>query len=452
MSSRKWRDYVSEALRTRLWPVPLIGVLLGIGAGLGLPALDEAVDDAIPRLRLLFESNMDYAREVLGTIATALITVTTLTFSLTVVTMQLASAQYSPRLLRTFSLDRVVRRTMAVLLATFAYALTVLGNIRQGPGPSPDVVAQISVTVAALLALLCVVQLVLFFAHLVHQIRVETMMHAVSADSLLVGSRIFQSLDSADERRPIPQPPANAALIEGRSTGFLVSIDEESLLAAAEQADAVVFVNRTPGDWLIAGSPLAFAWTSDSHGTLDDERLKTLSEGVSAAVRTANERIPAQDVALGIRQLTDVALKAISPGINDPTTAVHALGNTSALLCHLAQRRLDYKVLCGGDVTLAVIRQRKFSELLDLAVAQPRRYGANDPTVLARLFTLLREVAWHAREPEHKSAIACQLERLRRTVSAQEFDKAEHDSLADLGRDVDAVLAGNWRPPVGDQR
>lgn len=92
MPSTKWRDQVNDALRAWLWPVPLIGVLLAIGAGVGLPALDEVVDDALPQLHSLFGSTMDDARELLGTISTALITVTSLTFSLTVVTLRLAGS------------------------------------------------------------------------------------------------------------------------------------------------------------------------------------------------------------------------------------------------------------------------------------------------------------------------------------------------------------------------
>lgn len=165
-----------------------------------------------------------------------------------------------------------------------------------------------------------------------------------------------------------------------------------------------------------------------------------------AAVRTATERTPVQDVGYGLRQLTDVAVKALSPGVNDPTTAVHALGYSSAPLCNLVRRRLDYKALGRHGVTRAVIRQPKFTELLDLAGAQPRRYGADDPSLLARLFILLREVAWQVTNPEQKSAIAGQLARLRRTVAAQDFDEIERNGLSMLGREVEAALAGTWRP------
>ncbi len=451
MPATRWRDHVSDALRTRLWPVPLIGVLLAIAAGIFLPSLDHVIGTWLAPIRSVFASSPDDARELLGTISTALVTVTSLTFSLTVVTLQLASGQYSPRLLRTFARDRFVQRTLALFLATFAYSLTALQNVHTTDVGKPGEIPQISVSVAVFLALLSVIGLVFFLAHLVTEIRVETMMHTVWADSISAARQIFEAADSADEEARTPQPPDNAELIDARSTGFLVSIDEQSLMAAAAQADAVVLVNRAPGDWLICGEPLAYVWGCDPRAPLDRQRLEMLAGAVAAAVRTGNERTPVQDVGYGLRQLTDVAVKALSPGINDPTTAVHALGYSSALLCDLAQRRLDYKTLRCGEGTEVVIRQPTFSELLDLAIAQPRRYGAKDPALLARIFTLLREVARQATHAEHRHAISGQLERLRRTMFDQDFDEAESVFLAHLGRDVEDMLAGTWRPPVGER-
>ena len=132
MPSTKRRKQVSDAVRTRLWPVPMIGVVLAIGGGIGLPALDRVIDDGLPHVRPIYANSFDDARELLGTISTALITVTSLTFSLTLATLRLASGQYSPRLLRTFARDRFVQCTMALFLAMFAYAITVLHNIRYG--------------------------------------------------------------------------------------------------------------------------------------------------------------------------------------------------------------------------------------------------------------------------------------------------------------------------------
>jgi uncharacterized membrane protein len=145
-----------------------------------------------------------------------------------------------------------------------------------------------------------------------------------------------------------------------------------------------------------------------------DASRQTLTEAVGKRVHTGLERTEAQDFGYGLRTLTDVAHKALSPGINDPTTAVHALGHTSALLRELAQHDLG-PVAFSNDAGLVrlVLTRPDLAELLDMAITQPRRYGAGDPLVLARLFTLLAELAWYA-PASARPVIAAQLHRLPR--------------------------------------
>ena len=167
-----------DAFQTQLWPLPIVGVVIAVVAGIGIPRLDALVDSGIPGSvsTYLFDGGPDAARTVLSSISGSLITVTSLTFSLTVVTLQLASGQFSPRLLRTFSRDRFVHVTLALFLATFTYSLVVLRTVRNGGDTDPDFVPQISITLAVVAALASVVCLVLFLAHLAQQIRVETIL------------------------------------------------------------------------------------------------------------------------------------------------------------------------------------------------------------------------------------------------------------------------------------
>ncbi len=154
-----------DAFAALLWPIPVVAVLLAIALGIGLPHLDAHVSTTSSSGHtLLFSGGAASARSVLSTIATSLITVTSLTFSLTVVTLQLASSQYSPRLLRTFAHDRIVQATLALLLSTFTFALTVLRSVRSNVSGSPEVVPQISVTVAYLATAASVVALVGFLS------------------------------------------------------------------------------------------------------------------------------------------------------------------------------------------------------------------------------------------------------------------------------------------------
>ena len=275
-------------MRSRLWPVPAAGVVAAVIAGVAVPELDANVDEGLPPTlaRYLFGGGADAARETLGVIATSLITVTSLTFSLTLVTLQLASSQYTPRLLRTFAADRLIQRTLALFLATFAYALTVLRTVRNAGAAGEEFVPRIAITVAYLLAMASVLGLVLFLGHLVRQIRIETMLAHVAAETSGTAQRLLEQVDpgagypTADA---VPSPPSNCSVIEARSTGFLVEVDEQALLAAAVDANAVVWVGRAVGSTLVSGVPVGVCW-SDGPQPLEERRLKTLRERVAGAL------------------------------------------------------------------------------------------------------------------------------------------------------------------------
>ena len=263
--------------------------------------------------------------------AGSLITVTSLTFSLTVLTLQLASSQFSPRLLRTFTRDRFVHVTLALFLGTFSYALAVLRTVRDAGDRQALFVPQISVTIAFVLGVSSVVGLVLFLAHLAREIRVETMLRKVRAE-------------------------ANGTV-------------------------------RLSVGWPDAGS-------------FDAEALTRLRERVAAAIATGFERTTANDIAYGLRQLTDVTNKALSPGINDPTTAslcIDRIGEALTRVCGLrAETRFRAAPGGTGGVCYTVIG---LDDILDECIPQIRHFGADDVLVGARLLTVLGAVAAGAESP-----------------------------------------------------
>lgn len=443
------RSLLSGALdrwRTQLWPLPTAGIVAAVLLGVGLPRVDRAIDDELPAgvTDYLFGGGATSARAVLEAISGSLITVTALTFSLTVVTLQLASSQFSPRLLRTFTRDRVVHMTLALFLSTFTYALTVLRTVRDQADRQPQFVPQISVTLAFVFALASVVGLVLFLAHLAREIRVETMLRTVHAEASSTARRLLTSRDPTAAAPSPPVPPMNASLLLAGSSGFLIRVDEQALVAAAVDADAVVLLDRPPGSTLVEPTPLGLTWTRSGE-PFDPEILERLRRKVESALSTGFERTEEQDIGYGMRQLADVASKALSPGVNDPTTAVHALGHLSALLCELAGLALGPRLLHDDKHRLRVALARpSLADLLEVALSQPRRYGRTDPLVLGRLLTLLRELGWVVQDPAQRRAVALQLDRLRATVHGQDFDPTETARLGALAELVEHALEGRW--------
>ena len=429
---------VRDSVRTQLWPLPLVAVLIALLAGVLLPRLDMHVDSSLPGWAsdVLFGGDAGAARTVLDAVSSSLITVTSLTFSLTVVTLQLASSQFSPRLLRTFTSDVFVQATLGLFLATFVYALTVLRTVRSGSTDGSSV-PKISVTCSFLLAVASVIGLVLFLAHLARQIRVETMLRQVHEDASDTIDVVLGVTSDAGNGA-LPLAPDVATVLLAPRSGFVVRFDEQAVLAAALDTGATVLLDCCPGSSLVAGTPIGRAWSE--HGRLDRDALDRLRHCLVGAVVIGFERTAAQDLGYGLRQLTDVANKALSPGINDPTTAAHALGHIAALLCDLSELDLTPRRLCDHDGRIRVVLGRPdFAELVDVALTQPRRYGSSDPQVMGRLFLALAQLAYRA-PAKHHHIVAGQLARLETTVGGADFDDTERRQLAEAADGVHAAL------------
>ncbi|HEX9226663.1 MAG TPA: DUF2254 domain-containing protein [Arthrobacter sp.] len=436
-----------DALRTQLWPLPTLAVALAVVLGTVLPALDAAVDGQLPEsvTAFLFSGGPEAARSVLQAISGSLITVTSLTFSLTVVTLQLASSQFSPRLLRTFTSDRFVHATLALFLAAFAFALTVLRSVRGESSGTSLFVPEISVTVAFGLAIASVIGLVLFLAHLTREIRVETMMRRVNVETQETIDRVFPGDRPA--RGPEPVPSSETFLIKSTSSGFLTSFHQGALLRAAEESDAVIRIDREPGSSLVEGVPFATAWTINPGAPFTQTVRKKLTDDANAAVATGFERTNVQDVGFGFRQLVDVAARALSPGINDPTTAVHVIGHLSVLLGRLAERNPGPEHLTDEDGRVrVVVSLPELKDLLDMAMNQPRQYGAADPAVAGRLIALLQELTWRDGEGHYRTDILDHLGRIRAAVGAAHYSLAERRSLLDQADSIDLLHQKKLNP------
>ncbi|GAA3635614.1 DUF2254 domain-containing protein [Microbacterium awajiense] len=439
---RRQLALLSDAVASKLWPVPLIAVVCAVLLGIALPLLDRVVDDDLPTWvsGLVFSGGVDAARAVLSAIAGSLITATSLTFSLTVVALQLASSQASPRLLRMFASDRMVHATLAMFLGTFAYALTVLRTVEDATEDADEFVPRIALTVASVLTLASVVMLVVFLAHLARQLRVETMMRDVHREASLT----INVLADADPGEPVaaPRRPEHVHTVLAEASGFITGVDRGGLIRRAAQGDIVVRELRTVGASVIEGTPLLEWWR---RGVPDDDDLRRdeqLGADLAGFVQSGYERTARQDVGFGLRQLADVAVKALSPGVNDPTTAVHALGHIAAVLGDLAERPTRPEAYADADGVARLLPTGDgFDAFLEVGLAQIRHYGSGDPEVVARLLSLIDDVAWRARRADQREALRAQLGRIEASVDAAEFDDVERERFRGLAERARAALS-----------
>ena len=324
----------------RFWALPLLCALGALGLGLGLSRLDDAFDTALT-LPFLFSGGPEGARALLSAIITSMISFTGLVFSITIVVLQLTSSQFSPRVLRSFLRDRFNQLALGVFVATFVYALVVLRAVR-GTAQVDAFVPQLSVTVAFLFVLASVGVFLGYIHHIAQSIRAATIIANIGADT----RDLLERRHPADGADTVHQPPPHgpARVVPAGRPGVVQRIDDDALLRAAEQQDLAICVLRAVGEFVPAGAPLL-----EVHGT-DPRDPDRLSDAIPLGV----ERSLDEDVGFGFRQLVDIAERALSPGINDPSTAVQAIDQLHDLLRRLATRPLAPRQRFTDDGWLAV--------------------------------------------------------------------------------------------------
>ncbi len=400
-----------DALRASFGLLAGLAMLGGIVLGFLLPELEEALRLSLPVISFNGQSEV---RGLLETIATVTVSVAGLTFSVTVVAFTLASSQLSPRVLRSFRGDRISQITLAMFLGTFMYCLAVL--VRMGSTSSDAAPPNLAVTVALVAAFASFVLFARFIGHIVTMLQPSSVIDSIRAEARTALDHLYPG-DSAGAPADRDTATARAYELLAQHSSRTVSADEEGyvnvvsiepILGAATAAGVLVRQQAAVGSFVLPGAPLAevVAFENDS---LEDR--ENLDQCVRDSFVLNRERGIAQDVAFPIRQLADIALKALSPGINDPTTAINALEATAATLIrfttadHPAVVRVDEE-----DQPRFVAAIPGLGDLVRLGFDQPRVFAAADPTVSVAMIELLGGV--------RRAAVAAGLE-------ATEIDKQE---------------------------
>ncbi len=371
------------------WVVPALWTLAAVGVGLALPQLEQQDGGSIP---LLFDGGVESARSVLSTTAGAMISVTGLVFSITIVVLQLASSQFSPRVVRTFLQDRITQHTLGVFAASFVYSLTVLRSLGESGGE--ESVPQVAVTLAFVLVLGAVGMFLAFIHHITQSISVTTVLHQVGDQTRVLLERSDRERRHLPSNRPnLPSFTSQHVVVSPR-TGYLDTVDAGHLCRLASAHDALIEVLHPVGTFVPEGAPVALVSADGSSDAWDDDVLDGLT--------LPRERTMEQDLSYGFRRLVDIAERALSPGVNDPTTAVQVLDELHDLLRRMARQAPVVGVHVGqDDVPRVLTTEWTFAQYLDLAVDEIAHYGRDGLQVPARLVLLLADLAVAA-VPDHQ--------------------------------------------------
>ncbi len=372
--------------------LPAVGLAIGVALGLAMPFVDGVLHARLPVIKF---ASPDAARSLLETIATVTMSVAGLSFSVTLVAFTLASSQLSPRVLRTFQTDRVAQGVLAIFLGTFTYCIVVL--LRLGDSSSGGQVPDVSLTVSVLLAFAAFAMFAWFLHHIVDSLQPATLIRSMEHDArAALGERYPAGVgaEPGDERAAWRVVRERTEAASGRPVladddGFLGSVRGEALTKAAADADALVRQCVSVGDYVVPGDRLAEVWA-------DDDKIL---DAVRNCFVLTRQRSHAQDVGFALRQLADVALKGLSPGVNDPTTAENAMNALGATLVRLAATDPASPVRVDGDGAPRLVAQSPdFDGLVRLGFEQVRVFAAPYPSVAVRLLELLERIGRAARE------------------------------------------------------
>lgn len=379
--SRLWKPF---------WALPLVSIIIALVLGIAIPELDRLVADLVP---FIFPGGPSGARSMLGVIASSTISVTGLVFSITMVVLQLSSSQFTPRVIGDFLDSRVTQATFGVFAGTFVYALTVMRAV--GRPDADAAVPQTAVSVSFVLVVASVLTLLLFLHHITESIQVAKVLSRIGSHGVELIEELYP--EEGDPPSPDPWEPDPAArritIDVAERHGCTSQVDFEKLVSLATDAGSVVRIIRPMGSFHARGQRLAEIWTSPS--TRDDAPdSDALVDAVRHCFRLTTEPSIRQDPSFSSQQIVDIAVRALSPGINDPTTAIQALNQIHRLARAAVQRPDPPSALVDDEEEPRLVYQPFcFGDLLDLGLDQIVHYGKSDQAVREKVLSIMDDLA-----------------------------------------------------------
>lgn len=420
--------FVAARVRDSFWFVPAVAIVLAIVLAESVVVLDRSLD--INGL-LIIDVGPDGARGLLAAIATSMLASAATMFSITIAVLALTASAYGPRLVRNFMSDRGNQVVLATLVSTALYALLVLRRVRSG---DDEFVPSVGVSLALGLTVLCIALLIYFIHHISTGIQISTLAGGVRVE---LAARMLQSYPEreADDRRPDALWPVMDGAeheIRARSDGYVADIGESELVAAARTGAARIDLLVRPGTFVCHGDLVATVALDDEQAgeKPTDERVSRVESAVRSAVAVRDERTPYQDVEHLARQLVDIAARAISPGINDPYTAVAAIDALTAAFAGTAGHADPHAVVVDADARPRLrLAQRHWIDVVTESVDAIRVYSAGQPIVAERLLELLERLASRTVAADRRRGLVEAADRVLRGAEGDALLTEDRDRL-----------------------
>ena len=431
-----------EKLKATYWFIPAVMVLMSFVLSFVCVAIDEAyairLEDILGWIDV---ADTEGAYSFLSTVAGSMIGVTGVTFSITIVALVQASSQYGPRLLNTFLRDRGNQVVLGTFISTYTYCLFILSSVNTTPG---DVfIPSFSLFVAIVLTMISVGVLVYFFHHVTRSLQAEHIIAGVGRDLDEAIERLFpESIDYSiyeyalrDERDLTKEcEEETQAYIESETSGYIQALDSKALVEIAENYDLTMRIAHRPGDFVTKGGEIVSVVPGDSD--VDD-----ITDEVVDAFIIGDQRLRINDVEFMVDQLVEIAVRALSPGINDPFTAMACIDQLASGLSELVKRSIPAGYHYDSEDRLRVITDPlTFTGIIEAAFNQIRQNGYSNVAVTIRLLEAIKTIAPHTRTKEQKVTLSRQAEMLRRASQQEIPEKFDREDIEERYQAVMSAL------------
>ncbi len=397
-----------QSMQSSFWFVPAVIVLGAVGLASGLISVDASVELHFDKKwPILFGAGASGARGLLTAVASSMITVAGVVFSITIVALSLTSSQYTSRVLRNFMRDRINQAVLGVFVGIFAYCLVVLRTIRGGDEGA--FVPSLAVIGGMALAFVGIAFLIYFIHHISLSIQASSIIASLAEETIVAVDHLFpkglgeNAKDDADHSPVGPSASQVWSVIAARKTGYIESVNENALLAFAGKHKTIVRMERGIGEFVVEDTPLA---SMAGRNNADEEMVTELN----GLFEISRQRTVQQDAGFGIRQIVDVALKALSPGVNDTTTAVMCVDYLGSILARLAVRGMATAHRLDEGELRVIARGPTFESLLAKGFDQIRQNADGNVAILKRQIQALETIAGQTTDIRRRHAIRQQAE------------------------------------------
>ncbi len=378
----QFRDWWQRT-RSSFWFVPLLFLAAAFLLAQGMVALDRLIPDDLtsPWFQWIYGVGIDGSRSMLSAIGTSMLAVAATAFSITISVVVTASSTYGPRLVGNFMSDRGNQSVLGIFASTFLYALLVLRTIvsEDEQNGRPAFVPHLAVNLAVLMAALNAVVLVWFIHHIATSVRVETLAHGVRQNFHAVVERMHPE-EAPDNVVHTEQFHTGGTVVEAGSVGFVTDIDFNGLCSVAEDHEAVLEIIPRVGDHILPHEPLVRVWPGSC--------AEDITQATRRRIRVGNARSAYQDIRYAEQQVLELAVRALSPGTNDPYTAVNAIQEVAAGITMAVAHPTPGNTILKNDTARVRYRIVELNEIVDMPFDQIRPYALDHVMVLTALIDL----------------------------------------------------------------